>query len=124
MLDFAKAFDSVLCPALDLVLHYFGFVSTFRAWVKTFYYQTSVSIMLNRSPGAHLVLGAGVRQGDPISTGLFALFIEPMMKFLRAQFSYRGISVDNSSEPHLLLAFADDCTRILKNIADADGFLQ
>ena len=46
------------------------------------------------------------------------------MNVLRAQFLYRGISVDNSSEPHLLLAFADDCTGILKNIDDADAFLQ
>ena len=58
--------------------------------------------MLNGSPGDHFVLGAGVRQGGPLSPGLFALFIEPIMNVLRAQFLYRGISVDNSSEPHLL----------------------
>ena len=69
MLDFAKAFDSVLWPALDLVLHHFGFGFTFRAWIKTFYHQTSVSIMLNGSPGDSFVLGAGVRQGDPLSPG-------------------------------------------------------
>ena len=69
MLDFAKAIDSVLWPALDLVLHHFGFGFTFRAWIKTFYHQTSVSIMLNGSPGDSFVLGAGVRQGDPLSPG-------------------------------------------------------
>ena len=76
MLDFAKAFDSVLWSALDLMLHHFGFGSAFRAWIKTFYYQTSVSIILNGSPGDPFVLGAGVRQGDPLSPGIFVLFIE------------------------------------------------
>ena len=60
MLDFAKAFDSVLWPALDLVFHNFNFGSTFRAWIKTYYHQTSVSIMLNMSPGDPFVLGDGV----------------------------------------------------------------
>ena len=47
-----------------------------------------------------------------------------MMNCLHAQFSDRGILVDDSSEPHLFLAFADDCTGIMKNIDDADGCLQ
>ncbi|CAI5717091.1 unnamed protein product [Peronospora destructor] len=121
---FAKAFDSVLWPALNLVLHHFGFESTFRAWIKTFYHQTSVTIMLNGSPGDPFVLSAGVRQGGPLSPGLFVHFVEPMMSFLRARFSDRGISVDGSSAPHLLMALADDCTGLLKPIDDAPGFLR
>ncbi|CAH0475294.1 unnamed protein product [Peronospora belbahrii] len=124
LLDFAKAFDSVLWPALDLVLDHFGFGPTFRAWIKTFYTQLSVSILLNVSPGDPFVLGAGVRQGDPLSPGLFVLFVEPMMNFLRSHFSCRGISVDPSSEPHLLVAFVDDRTGLLENVDDADGFLR
>ncbi|OWZ01615.1 Pol Polyprotein [Phytophthora megakarya] len=124
LLDFAKAFDSVLWPALDLVLHHFGFGATFRNWVKTFYYQTSVSIMLNNSPGEPFLLGAGVRQGDPLSPGLFVVFVEPMMNFLRARFAHQGIKVDEISQPHLLMAFADDCTGLLSNISDATTFLE
>uniref|UniRef100_A0AAV1UT42 Reverse transcriptase domain-containing protein n=1 Tax=Peronospora matthiolae TaxID=2874970 RepID=A0AAV1UT42_9STRA len=123
MLDFAKAFDSVSWPALDLVLHRFSFGSTFRAWIKTFYHHTSVSIMRNGSLGIPFVLGAGVCQGDPLSPGLFVLFIEPMVNFLRARFSDLGILVDGSFEPHLLLAYADDSTGLLKDIYDADGTL-
>ncbi|KAG3142273.1 hypothetical protein PI126_g15112 [Phytophthora idaei] len=60
LLDFAKAFDSVLCPALDMVLQYFGFGATFREWVKTFYNETSASLLLNDCPGDPFLLGAGV----------------------------------------------------------------
>jgi exonuclease III len=123
LIDFAKAFDSVLWPALDLVLQHFGFGATFRAWVKTFYYQTSVSILLNNSPGDPFLLGAGVRQGDPLSPGLFVLFVEPMLNYLRARFSSRGINVDDMSLPHLLLAFADDCTGLLSKVEYAKEFL-
>ncbi|POM73524.1 Pollike protein [Phytophthora palmivora] len=124
LLDFAKAFDSVLWPALDLVLHHFGFGATFRSWVKTLYYETSVSILINDSPGEPFLLGAGVRQGDPLSPGLFVVFVEPMMNFLRSRFSSKGIQVDDLSLPHLLLAFADDCTGLLSNVSDADMFLE
>ena len=44
-------------------------------------------------------------------------------EFLTRLFSYSGITVDASYEPHLLMAFVDDCTGLLKNIDDANGFL-
>ncbi|KAF1320888.1 Pol polyprotein, partial [Globisporangium splendens] len=123
LLDFAKAFDSVLWPALDMVLHHFGFGDTFRAWIKTFYKGTLVSILINGSPGQPFELGAGVRQGDPLSPALFVIFIEPMLNFLRARLSSAGVKV-GSGEPHLLLAFADDCTGLLEDIKDAPRFLE
>ncbi|TYZ67605.1 hypothetical protein PybrP1_009034 [[Pythium] brassicae (nom. inval.)] len=122
MLDFAKAFDSVLWPALDMTLVHFGFDDTFRAWVNTFYSGTLVSILMNGSPGQPFELGAGVRQGDPLSPGLFVIFIEPMLDFLRATLGDLGVKID-SSAPHLLVAFADDCTGILRDLQDAPRFL-
>ncbi|KAI9905223.1 hypothetical protein PsorP6_014184 [Peronosclerospora sorghi] len=123
LIDFAKAFDSVLWSALDMVLHHFGFGRTFRAWIKTFYNETSVRLLLNQSPGDPFLLGAGVRQGDPLSPGLFVVFIEPMMNFLRARFSPHGLAVNSTCLPHLVLAFADDCTGMLADVNDAEDFL-
>ena len=102
MLDFGKAFDSVLWLDLGVVLHHFSFGSTFRAWVKTFYHQTLVNIMLNGSPGDTFVLGAGVRQGDSLSHGLFALYIEPMMRFYELNFQ---TVVSQSTTPPSLTCF-------------------
>lgn len=123
LLDFAKAFDSVLWPALDMVLHHFGFGDTFRNWVKTFYNGTLVQILIGGAPGQPFELGAGVRQGDPLSPALFVIFIEPMLNFLRFRLGYAGIRIGDSP-PHLTLAFADDCTGLLAHLRDAPVFLE
>lgn len=71
---------------------------------------------LNNSPGDPLLLGAGVRQGDPLSSGLFVLFVEPSLNCLRFRFSDRGLDVDGVYLLHLLLAFVDDCTGLYANV--------
>ncbi|CAH0474774.1 unnamed protein product [Peronospora belbahrii] len=91
LLDFAKAFDSVLWPALDLVLDHFGFWSNFLRLDRDF---------------------------------LHSNFCQYSAQWIACRCSCRGISVDPSSEPHLLLAFADDCTGLLENVDDVDGFLR
>ncbi|GMF17593.1 unnamed protein product [Phytophthora lilii] len=80
--------------------------------------------LLNNSPGEPFVLGAGVRQGDPLSLGLFVVFIEPMLNYLRKHFAPKGLLVRPSQTPHLLMAFADDCTGLLRDIADAKNFIR
>lgn len=122
MLDFEKAFDSVVWAALDMVLVHFGFGDTFRDWIKTFYSGTLVSVLVGDSPGRPFELGAGVRQGDPLSPGLFVVFIEPMLNYLRARMQHAGIKI-GTSEPHVTLAFADDCTGLLHDLRDAPTFL-
>ncbi|RHZ28107.1 hypothetical protein DYB31_010149 [Aphanomyces astaci] len=62
LLDFAKAFDSVLWEVLDEVLLHFNFGPTFRAWIKTFYNNTLIYILINGKPLDPFELGAGVRQ--------------------------------------------------------------
>ncbi|CEG47527.1 Reverse transcriptase domain [Plasmopara halstedii] len=45
------------------------------------------------------------------------------MNFLRARVSVRGWDIDNEPSPHLLLAFADDCTGLLADIDHAPEFI-
>ncbi|KAF1319013.1 Pollike protein, partial [Globisporangium splendens] len=124
LLDFAKAFDSVLWPALDMVLRHFGFGETFRAWVTTFFKGTLVSVLVNGTASKPFELGCGVRQGDPLSPALFVVFIEPMLCYLRDATGSLGITVPTDHTPHHLLAFADDCTGILRNLNDAPRFIE
>jgi hypothetical protein len=65
LLDFAKAFDSVAWPALDIILRHLNIGPTFRRWIKTFYTNTLVYLNFNNLPLKPFELGAGVRQGDP-----------------------------------------------------------
>lgn len=120
-LDFAKAFDSVNWQALDIVLEHWGFGLNFRRWVKTFFNGTLVQVLINQSRSDFFSLGAGVRQGDPLSPGLFVLFIEPLLCYLRAVNSDFAIRIRGS--PHHLISFADDVTGLVTDLHHAPIFL-
>jgi hypothetical protein len=123
LLDFAKAFDSVNWQALDLILRHWGFGANFRHWIKTFYHGTLVQVLINGEPTPFFELGAGVRQGDPLSPALFILFIEPLLNFIRSQGSQLGFQLQNYNQIHHLIAFADDITGLLQDLADTPKFL-
>ena len=123
LLDFAKAFDSVLWPALHTILHHFGFGATFRSWIKTFYQDNLIAIMVNGRASKFFQLGSGVRQGDPLSPSLFVLFLEPFLAYLRATTGHLGIPIPGSSTTQHLSAFADDCTGMLRDLRDTPKFM-
>lgn len=123
LLDFAKAFDSVLWPALDLVLQHFGFGRTFRRLIRTFYHGTLVTVFVNGTASRYFELGCGVRQGDPLSPALFVLFLEPMLNYLRATTGHLGIQLPDDPIRQHVLAFADDCTGLLEDLNHAPTFL-
>ncbi|CAI5716704.1 unnamed protein product [Peronospora effusa] len=120
-LDFAKAFDSVVWDALDMVLQHFGFGQSFRRWIKVLFPGTLVSLMFNGRPLAPFELEAGVCQGDPLSPALFVLFIEPFLNFLRAKLQDMGILCGSST--HSIISFADDCTGLLHDLRHTKDFL-
>ncbi|KAF1327265.1 Pollike protein, partial [Globisporangium splendens] len=124
LLDFAKAFDSVVWDALEMTLRHFGFGPNFREWIRVMIRSTIVSILFNGAPLPHFALGAGVRQGDPLSPALFVLYIEPLLNYLRVQFNPHGLKLPHSDEPHTIISFADDCTGLLSDLSLAPQFLQ
>ena len=57
-------------------------------------------------------MGAAVRQGDPLSSGIFVLFlIDPFLCYLRATTKWFAIKMRNTS--HQLVSFADDVTGLV-----------
>ncbi|KAL0583078.1 hypothetical protein ABG067_006993 [Albugo candida] len=74
-------------------------------------------------PSSFFYIDAGVRQGDPLSTGLFVVFIEPLLNYLRHRLSSLGIQVPTHPTPHLLLAFSDYVSALLLDISHVPTFL-
>lgn len=122
-LDFAKAFDSVDHSALHSTLSHFGFGPNFSQWIRTFYSDNITTTIINGSPGSFFQLGSGVRQGDPLSPGLFVVYIEPLLSFLRSTLHQHGIITPIHTSSHLTLAFADDVTGLLADLRHAPTFI-
>ncbi|CAH0490616.1 unnamed protein product [Peronospora farinosa] len=61
--------------------------------------------MFNGRPLAPFELGAGVRQGDPLSPALFVLFIEPFLDFLRVKIQDMGLLCGSSTHSTVVLPF-------------------
>ena len=96
-----------------------GFGSQLLQAVSIFYSCTLVTVLVNGRASEYFELGSGVRQDDPLSPDLCVILIDPMLNYLRETTGGFGISVPTDPLRHLLLAFADDCTGLLDDLADA-----
>lgn len=83
-LDTEKAFDSVEWRYLWEVLHRFGFGPVFVSWVKAVYKAPTARVRTGTVLSLPFSLSRGTRQGCPLSSGLFALAIEPMATIIQA----------------------------------------
>lgn len=108
---------------VNVNLHHFGFGHRFCHWITTFYTKNISQVLINGMPSSFFYIDAGVRQGDPLSTGLFVVFIEPLLNYLRHRLSSLGIQVPTHPTPHLLLAFSDYVIALLLDISHVPTFL-
>lgn len=113
-LDFAKAYDRVNWDYLFRVLEKFGCGPAFCSWVKLLYSQTEATLSLNGTLQEVLRPIRGVKQGDPLSSLLFVLTIEPLGNLLRT-LPEVGIPV-TPSYVSTGLYFADDSTLLSTSI--------
>ncbi|KAH9101839.1 hypothetical protein AeMF1_021544 [Aphanomyces euteiches] len=109
--DFEKAYDRVDWNYLVLVMESVGIGPQFIQWFRLLDNNTSTQLIINGSLGKTIYPNRGVKQGDPLSSLLFVLSIEPLAQHLRDN-SHLGLSFDNLNPPRALasLLFADDCT--------------
>ena len=81
--DQEKAFDRVDRTFLINLLNLFGFGSSFRNWIFTWYNDAFVHIIVNGFLTSPVRLSRGVRQGDALSPMLYVLCVEVLACTIR-----------------------------------------
>ncbi|KAH9119536.1 hypothetical protein AeMF1_007825, partial [Aphanomyces euteiches] len=122
LLDFEKAYDRVNHEFMFAVLKKFNVGDQFIEWVKLLYNQTQVSLNINGTLTDPFYPSRGVKQGDPLSSMLFVLTIEPLAQMLRNHPEY-GYAFSDSGIASVLL-FADDTTLISSSVGDLESQLE
>lgn len=78
-----KAFDRVSWEYLFLVLERFGFTEKSINSIKTLYSAPTARIRINGRLTDRIKLESSTRQGCPLSSALFALYMEPLAQAIR-----------------------------------------
>uniref|UniRef100_A0A6I8QUB5 Reverse transcriptase domain-containing protein n=1 Tax=Xenopus tropicalis TaxID=8364 RepID=A0A6I8QUB5_XENTR len=107
-LDQAKAFDRVDHEYLWAVLAKYGIPGIFIRWLSALYKGAVSFPLINGWRGENFEVGAGVRQGCPLSPLLYVFAIDPFLRRLQAG-GIKGLSVP-CSQPLRSVAYADDVT--------------
>ena len=109
--DFYKAFDTVNWDFLDATLVYFGFGENFRHMVKMAHVNTTSCTVNGGFSSDYMKIEQGLRQGSPLSPGLFNLVVEVLALVIRQENKIQGIQID---EYHKKVGqYADDLWAVI-----------
>ncbi|XP_011079169.1 uncharacterized protein LOC105162747 [Sesamum indicum] len=109
--DIRKAYNTVECDFLLVVLQLFGFPVVFMKWIEKCVTTISFSVGMNGKPHGFFTGARDLRQGDPLSQYLLVLVMEVMhLVFLQMIDQDGGFTFHWKCEPSRLfqLGFADD----------------
>lgn len=107
LLDFAKAFLSLDHDFMWAVLRTMGLRASIVSVVQLLYYQLVTQILYKgRVPVSHPI-ASGIKQGCPLSGTLFALSLDPLIRYYLMEITLRS---------SVICAFADDLGLVLLNI--------
>ncbi|CAF3957632.1 unnamed protein product, partial [Rotaria magnacalcarata] len=131
--DQEKAFDRINHVYLLETLKRLGFGSNYINWIKLLYLNATFKIKINNSITDPISFKSGIRQGCPLSGGLFVLCIEPLLHNIRRNVRIPGVLPPGSQFPSVvrsilnkenvnvnikLSAYADDVCTIAFNVND------
>lgn len=103
VLDFAKAFDTLSHAALIELLRSRGLPVRFCNYIERLYETASTTFAVDGKSSDPVVVGKGVRQGDPLSPTLFNMAMDLVLANLPKEVGYRL-----EKEKISALAYADD----------------
>ena len=95
LIDFEKSFDSINRQYIFNVLTFFNFGTSIQQWIKTFYKDTTSSVLVNGHASPFFKVNRGCRQGDPLSPCIFLLCVEILGLMIRNNKSIKGIRIGN-----------------------------
>ena len=114
--DFIKAFDSVVREVLwELMTAKYSFCGEFVVFYKNLYRGAAAKVVVNGSLTEEFPLEISLRQGDPSSSFLFEIYLDPLIKYIEARIT--GIRV----LPTLVLkseVFVDDGNFFADGVSD------
>ncbi|XP_037508774.1 uncharacterized protein LOC119385401 [Rhipicephalus sanguineus] len=105
-LDYARAFGSVAHQALVDAVRGAGAGEAFSEIVEELYRANTTCVVAAAGTTEPIPIGAGLRQGCPLSGLLFNLVVDPVIR-----------AVQGGDKQHNILAYADDLTLLAKDPA-------
>uniref|UniRef100_A0A803JBH2 Reverse transcriptase domain-containing protein n=1 Tax=Xenopus tropicalis TaxID=8364 RepID=A0A803JBH2_XENTR len=121
-LDQAKAFDKVNHQYLWAALLKYGIPGQFVRWLQTLYQGARSFPLINGWRGKDFEVGAGVRQGCPLSPLLYVFALDPFLRALQHS-ALEGVRFP-LSQPFKLVAYADDVTIVLSRPEEASMVME
>ncbi len=106
-IDMEKAFDKVNRDFLYKVLERMNFGPTFISFIKTIYTEITAHVMINGYISMVIHLLRCLKQGCPLASMLFNIYVEPLAQAIRDDPKIHGIPVPGG-EDNLASLFADD----------------
>lgn len=104
--DLEKAFDRVNHEFLFAVLSHVRLGKGFLEWIRLCYTSVSTRLVLNSELSTPILVRRSVRQGCPMSSLLFSLYLEHLCRLLLDSEDMRGFTSANLSLK--VSAYADD----------------
>ncbi|CAL1396203.1 unnamed protein product [Linum trigynum] len=116
-IDMEKAYDRVEWEFLFQIMQNLGFCDKWMTWIKSCVTTVHFSVLLNGTQYGYFQPQRGIRQGDPLSPLLFAIYTEGFAAKISqevASSSLHDLRIHRSAPPLSHLFFADDSYLFLR----------
>ena len=97
-LDWYKAFDLVSMEFTLKALHKLGFGDRFIHWISILYNNIESSVLINNILGDFFPISRSVRQGCPLSMGLFMIYQEAFYRAIIKSRVIRPLRMPNADK--------------------------
>lgn len=114
-LDFEKAFDSVNWEFLFQAFKRFGLGSKMIRWIKNYYTEARMSILIIVSLTPEFSPSRCLRQGDPLFSNLVAEILSTLIKQATQENSFKCIKIVEEDNMVTRVQFADDTLIFINN---------